>query len=532
MSSRLISNKWKELITGHCTTTRMKLPDEFKLGSYVKFPINIKQKQSTPMYSAYIKNTNYKPIAFQSNFINEKIAVGARVMKLTPVPDHKLETEFCDFVKKYFDILFPEWKRIREDSWGEYLRNSNASPAVKKILDKTFNEKILHLSKSNKISHNLAYKWTTRKAFCKVENLLYKSPKGVKRKAPRLIQGAQPEFICVLGPFFSALQNHIKRIWGGQGSVLFASGKTNLFVSQYISKLKGLFLEDDVSAFDSSVSKRLNYLELWMCKKFGLHPLGLQLFEANIMTHGFTQSGIKYSVPGTRKSGDPWTTVFNSILNALIHIFAISKANKWSCLKTLENCGMVVSGDDSVVVHGGVKIGKEVLLKLGFECEVNYKNSIYDLEFCSNIFYDTTIGPLLGPKMGRVLSKIGQFILPPLNIHPLCVLRGVALGFKPLWDYVPLMRSLCHGILQDTKNFVPHYSKSTDWQMSYEKCASMGVGLTVDNRYKLSPDSICELDLKLSLGLMGKEIQSVHPLFEVLLDRDTDGRHCIFVSHN
>jgi len=274
-------------------------------------------------------------------------------------------------------------------------------------------------------------------------------------------------------------------------------------------------------------------LELWLTKKFGASPLICQLFEANMYTHGHTLHGIKYKVDGTRKSGDPFTSLFNSVLNGLMHIYAfkVKYDEKHGTnlyvhqLRTMIK--MVVQGDDNLMIHSGPKMPeiKDVLYNLGFDCECNYRDSIYDCEFCSNIIYDTKQGPTFGPKIGRVISKLGYFISPPTHVHPMSMLRGVALGLEATASYVPYINVVVKRILKDTKGYSPYFEKTYDFKMVYKKREAVKNDYVLWNRYGITGDIKRRIDEGLATETKLYDIK-----YHLLFDRDTDAEKYIFVT--
>jgi len=546
-------------------SAKMRMPDPFfqmmgkPLIEYRKLPQN--------HYRTLYNSCDYAPNAFASSLHNEKLAVAARILKETQVVDvyNQFATpgatyidDFVSFVKDNFSKLFRGWRKVHPVSFEDYLKNSNASENVKRILRETKVKLDEQGVGYDKITHNDSYRWTRRSAFVKIENNLYRSPlsnadfrtpslpfdvarssvgvwnDNFKSKAPRLISGATPEFICIMGPFFMALQTMIKKLWGKHNFVYFTSGATNYTISEYLfgaSGISGNILEDDVSSFDASILPEICKLELWMTKKFGASPLVYQLFEANNFTHGQTHHGIKYKVNGTRKSGDPWTSLYNSVLNALMHLYAfkISQQNLGGGSVDISymrsHIRMVVQGDDNLMIHTGRKMPfiKTVLSYLGFDCECIYRHSIYDAEFCNNIVYDTESGPLFGPKVGRVLCKLGYFVNPPMHIHPKSVLRGVALGFEAVATYVPLMKEVVERILYLTRDYNPYFMRTYDFKMHYKKAVATNNDYVMYNRYGVYPSMLDEMK-----SLLTRVENLNHPYFILLFDRDTNAKSSIF----
>jgi len=389
--------------------------------------------KSRIQFEAFVNTKSYKPIYFNNNSINERQALEQRVLKQTPVPTELLD-DFVDYVDRNLFKFIPR-KRIFSDTITTYLKNSNAAVTVKKSILAAHSKFVENgVNQYTNFSKKDLHKMTTRKSFVKVENLNYQSPHGVLQKAPRLIQGGSPEYISLVGPFFSAFQRHVKSCWGKDNFIHFASGAKASEIGLRIDLPGWDIFNNDVSSYDSSIDVKICELEVRVAKRFGAPKAVLDLMLANIKTHGYTSTGWKYSVNGTRKSGDPYTSVFNSIINALMHCFVFHSANGHLTVEQVKTkMVMVVQGDDNILRHQGPRIDwKKPFLDLGFKTDSLYRNSIYDAEFCSGMFVETTTGLTLVPLPGKVLSKFGYFINPPMNLDPRTVLNGVIEGMKHL----------------------------------------------------------------------------------------------------
>jgi len=485
-------------------------------------------------------NDGYQPTAYSSSYHNEFEAIKARVLKQTPQIDKLCMQQFVAFVKKEFNHLFPNWHRAKPDKFSEYLRHSNASSSVKQQLLRARRMLDAQGVFTERVCSHLAYKWTTRKSFVKIENNLYSSPveqfrSGVtldgrvldsiqlKDKAPRLIQGGEPEYVAILGPFFASLQRQVKKIWDSRSPLFFVSGASAKQVSEYILDFEGKLLEDDISSFDSSLHELLCELEIWMSKKFGASPLILQLMEFNAQTHGQTSHGIKYKVKGTRKSGDPFTSLYNSILNGLMHMFIYCKVRGCTLQQARSQVRMLLCGDDNLMRHLGPEINfKQEMLGLGFKSDAIYRDSIYDSEFCSNVFYDTELGPCLGPKLGRVLNKFAHFISPPKQFHPHSLMRGLALGFLGASSYVPVLRELCEYIGDKFKNHVAVYPKDLEHRLKFDGVGYMKYNYLLSHRYGLNAEQIDQM-------ITDVKNKNISKIIMRLFDRDCDARKQIYI---
>jgi hypothetical protein len=357
----------------------------------------------------------YQPTHFGNNSWNEFQAVKARVLCKTPTPNPTLLKYYDKVVMSNFNVLFPGMRHIKSVPFDEYLQRSNAKPGVKKVLAATKERLDLEgINEHSVLTKQQLYMWTKRSAFIKVENALYRTPAGTKVKAPRLISGAQPEFICLVGPWIMAVQDKLKQRWNIRSPITFSSGLNGEAMGKWaeINANIGEKLEDDVGKFDASCGEELLTTEAKMFDRMGAPCATRQLIHANISTHGKTRFGIKYKCKGGRKSGDPYTSLGNSIINALTHLVAFMIMKHCTVKQALSSLRMLVQGDDSVILHRGDRLTrwKSIMSQFGFEAEASYRDHICRVNFCSGRFIQVADGLILSPRPGRVLMKFGCFV--------------------------------------------------------------------------------------------------------------------------
>lgn len=504
----------------------MPSPDVLKDGAQIQLmpTANAKKEYDKTVFTQYqtaVDAGDYKPIYFNANQQNEKCALEARVLKATPGVDQDTMNAFVRFVKRHLSKIL-KFKHIKSDTIDEYLRNSNASPSVKQQVRESYDElESIGITVDSNLSRKFCRRATSRKSFVKVENQLYASEFGVKVKAPRLIQGARSEFIALVGPWFSSFQRYVKSKWNKDHFIYFTSGATTKEMGEYISG-NGQIFENDVSAYDASISKELCQLEIWIARQFGAPQAVLQLMLANIDTHGYTSCGWRYSVEGTRKSGDPYTSVFNSMLNALMHLFVFMKQTKLSISDARQSIKMLVQGDDNLMRHGGDRIvWRDTFLKLGFDTESIYRANLSEAEFCSSVLMPTKTGHTFVPKLGRVLAKFGYFINPPINVPPAAIIRGVCLGFGPL-NVLPWFKSFLTNMLERYRSDRVHYLKDHEFKaklVGFEIDDYMDAVFYFTKRYDFDYTNLTDLchELRTFSGVCD------HPLVKWVIARDTDG---------
>ena len=498
----------------------------------------------------------YCPNAFASNSHNELDALRARVLAATPEPqmdqdepgDHPDGLDgFIAWVKKYHKRLLPRLHKVKPWSFEDYIKNSNASPAVKaKLRDTKARLTAEGIDEWSQLPKDTLWKWTTRSSFVKVEANLYQSPLGRLAKSARLIQGGAAEFIVLVGPWIAALQAIIKRRYHAKNNFVFVSGMTSEKAASDL-RLDGgrLFGEDDVSKWDTSIHRKLCQLEVWLCKQWGAPRAVLDLMTANIDKHGFTLFNWKYKVPGTRASGDPYTSLFNSLINLWTHAFIFyrhhlyqGKSEEQAMHLVMTDLKMLAAGDDNMFSHSdcghvGWRMG---MLALGFTSEAFYRDHIHQLEFCSNRLYDVGGGKLVfAPKPGRVLAKFGYIVNAPKNVSKKALIRGVALGLLDTCHFIPPLMAAINRVLELTENTKAYYLRD------YSEFK-----LKMRGKYEVTPEIWAHLgeqygwdpwkQQRFEWGLQQMKLgDSYHkttagPLADLLFDRDTSAPQVIFSS--
>jgi len=476
----------------------------------------------------------YSPEAFASNQHNEEQALYARVLAETIKPSDELPA-CIKWAKDNHAKLFPQMHSVKSVSFDVYISRSNASPSVKRILRKTYADMCKEgYDEDSSFTNAQLHAWTTRSSFVKVENNLYRSPLGVKDKAPRLIQGARPEFIVIVGPWIMAAQDLLKRRWNGKKDhpIMFTSGLSSEVISDFISEADGQILEDDLGKFDCTIRRDWCEYEVWLCEQWQAPRAVLALMRANINTHGYTHHGWKYACDGTRKSGDPYTSLMNSVINGLSHLYIFCKVREVTVDEVMFQrlIVMAVQGDDNIMRHAGEQISWQAPMGgLGFESEAKYRANLDTAEFCSNRFYRIADRWLLGPKPGRVLAKLGYIVNVPANVSRESMMRGVALGLRKNCNFIPPIRVVLDRVLTLTQGHQAWFQRGytehvVKVRALYE--ATVDVGLHLSEQYEWN----CEMQRVFETVVNGLELgESYNCAYaDLLFDRDTSGPQRIF----
>jgi len=389
-------------------------------------------------------NNPYKPINYSSNSYNFLNAVKSRVTcELTPVDDKEAKS-FTRFVRTNMKFFFGGMRNVKSVPFNEYLKNSNATPQVKEALLATHKELIYRgIDENSNISSLEAKQWCVRKTFLKCENLLYNSPYEMFAKAPRVINGGQEEFIDICGPWFAGFQKRLKKVWNVNNFITYSSGLSAEKVGKWGFKhrLFGKWIENDVSKWDSSMRKYLLQIEREIYIYCGAPRLVRKLLRFNIPTVSKSRYGITYKTPDGRKSGDPYTSCGNSILNALLHCYMCCKAMNCSAEQLPRLVKMMIQGDDNALVCKERVDFAKIMKKLGFKAETKHRENLYDVCFCSARFVPVEGSAVLLPLPARVLNKFGTFATNKnMPYNELCAVS--AKGLYNTFSFIPLFKQM------------------------------------------------------------------------------------------
>jgi hypothetical protein len=329
-----------------------------------------------------------------------------------------------------------------------------------------------------------------------------------------------------------ALQDMMKRRWSTKNFMCFTSGVTAKKAAEFINAASGQWLEDDLAKFDATIRRSWCEYEVWLCRRFGAPRAVVDLMEANIKTHGVTSHGWRYKCDGTRKSGDPYTSVMNSIINGISHLYLYCSwtGKTVDYLKRSKEFRMLVQGDDNLMRHPESRRfdwGKG-MASLGFESEAIYRARREDAEFCSSRLYETTGGVTFGPKPGRVLAKIGYIINPPQGVSRNSMMRGVAIGLKKNSYFLPPIKSVIDRILQLTEGHKAWFERKQFEAFSPsndETFSTVDVMSSLNAAYHWDFGTQNQFQVRVGQMVFG---DAYSPLATLLFDRDCGGPQVIF----
>jgi len=156
-----------------------------------------------------------------------------------------------------------------------------------------------------------------------------------------------------------------------------------------------------------------------------------------------------------RRSGDLWTSAFNSLLNVLIVMYVFDYT--WD-----SDFKMLVLGDDNVVASQ-IDLSDDVIVtkykELGMDVKIIRHDSMETASFCSGRFWKVDGVYRWGVSPFRIMSKFGMNYN---NHHKKFWQRlnyGRARGLLPVAGHIPILGSLLRAICDSAEDLglKPHY---------------------------------------------------------------------------
>lgn len=438
----------------------------------------------------------YKPIHFSNNSYNMYAALRTRVTMPLIEPEENTLTSFRLWSKWAFPRLLP--RGVKDGDFLEWYKDCGSSPNMKSQYMKSY----LDLKASGQHRRRWVpcaelLRESKSKIHLKIENLLYKTPAGLKQKSARAIFGCRPRLVVETAAWVKNATESLKRRWGIGSPIVYAGGMTGERNGQWADyKDFGLWYEDDVSKWDSSVCAELLSLFADMAKFMGAPPRVVAYMKKSIKTIGRTNHGIKVKTPGGMKSGVPWTSLANSLLNGFIHLYIYQFEHNLTLDEALKEFRILVMGDDSVINCRRPTDFKQSMSRFGFKAETIKRDKLHHVGFCSAYFLPTIRGTVLVPNPVRVLMKFGTFHTLPPHMSYVEMIKGAA---KSVYN------SMCvwPQFARELKHIASTFTASKMWMKAYAAVKNRVADWDVWNSkpVRLSPDGLVELDRKFPGGL-------------------------------
>lgn len=272
-----------------------------------------------------------------------------------------------------------------------------------------------------------------------------------KIRHPRIIQAASDKVNSVLGPWMWQFSKKLSRDWSYKKPLCYASGMRNETIGDWfdyhISRIGNCqMIESDLWRMDACTGEDALRFERNVYRSYGIPDKALRVVNAQAETKGFTRFGIFYATSATRKSGDPNTSCGNSLINGSILWWALLDHG----IKPHQFAIIVLGDDAAILVKRGlidVSVVVDAYKRAGYIAKSKMHDEPRDGCFCSQHFWPTADGTVLGPKVGKLLVKAGWAHQESQNIT---TLRSMALGLWNCCSFIPVVNTYLSRIIQLT----------------------------------------------------------------------------------
>jgi hypothetical protein len=237
---------------------------------------------------------------------------------------------------------------------------------------------------------------------------------------PRIIQAPTEHTKLEVGRHINRISKWLMKHWNIYNEMCYAAGNTPIELGLWRLENDKVFgdhtyLETDFSRWDAHYNEDFIKTECECYNKFGKHfrAMAIEIWK-NRNFRGMTSTGSEYGMKGTRRSGDPQTSVGNSLINGLYHKFIFDK------LLGSGNWRAIFMGDDMLVaIRKGINIDLKLYIRfwrnLGMVPETLIPE-MYKESFCSQYFWNCSHNGedtyVLAAKPGRLLGKLGYAVGP------------------------------------------------------------------------------------------------------------------------
>jgi hypothetical protein len=414
----------------------------------------------------------HEPTVFAKNQDNTVAALEKRSAVL-PAPFHPADREeFCSWFLKHWPHLVSQWVSLNvpydPDEWLEHvlawIADCGSDTHVKERYEVT--ARALHaqgITAHSNLTPSQVYEWTKREASVKLETVLKRAD-----KSPRQILAATPEFVVLTAPFIKMLTGVVRRKWGPTKQVVYAPGVGSKRLADAMTDQDWDNMANvDFDGYDSSQGIQIGQMEREICKRHAAPRAMLQLMQGNFETHGVSREGVKFNTPYVRNSGDPWTTLFNTVLNGGLMMYVYCRLHE--CDPRDARVRFFAGGDDGALFYDGPRIGFSTeLARLGLPATVHHVDHPHHVEFLSCRLTFTSTGWNFIPMVGKTIAKIGYSVRATTPHKAKQIARGAAMSLYASSAGCPPLRAYLDAVLRVTAGVAPQTPRDEPWKMNHQ----------------------------------------------------------------
>jgi hypothetical protein len=473
------------------------------------------------------------PTVFAKNQDNTVAALQKRSAVL-PAPFHPADREeFTVWALKHWPTIVGQWVRLvvpsDPDEWLDYvlawIRDSNSSLSAKATYERVARElHALGITAHTQLTPNQVYEWTKREASVKLETVLKNAD-----KSPRQILAATPQFVVLTAPFIKQLTGLVRRSWRPSKKQVYAPGVGSKRLADSMTESDWDNMANlDFDGYDSSQGEQIAEMEITICKRHGAPRAHLQLMRGNLETHGVSREGVKFTTPYVRNSGDPWTTLFNTTLNAFLMSYVYCRLHE--CDPRDMQARFFAGGDDGALFYNGPRIGFTTeLARLGLPATVKHVSHLHEIEFLSCRLTHTSTGWNFVPMVGKTIAKLGYSVRAATEHKAKQIARGAAQSMYAASSACPPLRAYLDAVLRVTEGARAIAPNDEPWKMTAQHTGDATDETWAHLWQVYGWDQSLQDTLVARLATI-KEAGSIieSPALEVLIDRDTGRADFLF----
>jgi hypothetical protein len=289
-----------------------------------------------------------------------------------------------------------------------------------------------------------------------------------KAHEPRLIQGRSFPVRVATGPWTHAFGKHVARC--ARRAHAYMSGKSSEWVGRWFVEAyerasaadrtgSVVVLSIDHRRFDARVIVAALKLLLRLETLCGAPEAVREVYAKRMTKVGYTPSRVFYTCKGEVGSGDGDTGVGDDLMNRIATTGVLASVDP-SWLADDSPVSAISMSDDLNIIMGrchfealgGADGIKARYAEHNFEAEVAVGDLLDDVDTCSARLWPVEGNPgwVLGPKPGRVFSKLFWTIKTVPEHQRRAHVRGVCLGLHKSTGFVPVIRALVARMLAIT----------------------------------------------------------------------------------
>jgi hypothetical protein len=413
---------------------------------------------------------DHEPTIFAKNQDNTVAALLKRSACLPPPFDKADRDAYITWtLKNWRHMVGPTFKIESPSTPEEFLQSvdawadgSNSSTdaiarykaAARELVD-------LGITCTSQLSPAQLHEFTKRDLSVKLETVLKDED-----KSPRQILAASPHFVVLTAPFIKGLTGVVRKAWRVGSKLVYAPGLASKAIADDMTRRVWRHkAKVDFKGYDSCQDDSNADMEISVCKLYHAPRATTDLMRANKKTHGTSREGVRFKTPYKRNSGDPWTTLFNTVLNATLMAYCICVTHRVS-FKDMQAL-IFAGGDDGAIFYDGDYVDFTGLLSaLGYPVEMKHVADLEDIEFLSCRLTETATGWNLVPMAGKTIAKLGYSVRANNDKKAKMIARGAAKSMYAASNGCPPLRMYLDHVLRVTDGVEALRPRDEPWKMT------------------------------------------------------------------